>query len=276
MRQNILTILSVGFLFFILGFLGLSFMTGYSLLDFWKQKLLVIVELNDDVEETDLTKLQTQLENAVYTSPNTLDIITKDEAAELMRADFGDDFLSQDMANPLHHVYTFNVTKDFSDTLALEGIRKELKQSDAVFDVYYEANLSQKVSKNLSNFLWYAIGLSILFIFVAVFIVRQSIIIQMQTAKSLIINEEELWQFPSLNDFLIRNLKNALWSGAIAVSGLILASYWLGTHLNEITDFLQNNQIVILLSILFIISILTYLTTTFFTYNWYIRKLVLW
>jgi cell division protein FtsX len=85
MRQQILTILSVGFLFFILGFLGLTLMTSYSLLDFWKQKLMVIVELNDNVEETDLNRLQTQLENAVYTSPNTLDIITKEEAAEMMK-----------------------------------------------------------------------------------------------------------------------------------------------------------------------------------------------
>jgi cell division transport system permease protein len=274
MRQQILTILSVGFLFFILGFLGLTLMTSYSLLDFWKQKLMVIVELNDNVEETDLNRLQTQLENAVYTSPNTLDIITKEEAAEMMREDYGEDFLSQDLPNPLHHVYTFNVTKEYSDTLALEGIRKELVQNNAVFNVYYEANLSQKVSKNLSNLLWYAIGLSILFIFVAVYIVRQSVIISIQNAKSLINNEEELWRFPTLNDFLTRNTKNGLLSGVIAVSGLILASYWLGAHLGEITSFLQNRQIVIFLSILFIISVLVYTITTYFTYKLEIKKFI--
>jgi cell division transport system permease protein len=249
-------------------------MTSYSLLDFWKQKLMVIVELNDNVEETDLNRLQTQLENAVYTSPNTLDIITKEEAAEMMREDYGEDFLSQDLPNPLHHVYTFNVTKEYSDTLALEGIRKELVQNNAVFNVYYEANLSQKVSKNLSNLLWYAIGLSILFIFVAVYIVRQSVIISIQNAKSLINNEEELWRFPTLNDFLTRNTKNGLLSGVIAVSGLILASYWLGAHLGEITSFLQNRQIVIFLSILFIISVLVYTITTYFTYKLEIKKFI--
>jgi cell division transport system permease protein len=265
MRQNIYTILSVGFLFFILGFLGLSLMTGNSVLDAWKQKLLVIVELNDDVEENNLNQLQIQLENAPYTSPNTLDIITKDEAADMMRDDFGSDFLSQDMPNPLHHVYTFNVTKEFSDTLALEGIRKELKQNEAVFDVYYEANLSQKVSKNLSNFLWYGIGLSILFIFVAFFIVRQSVLLQVQHAKSLVINEEEDWRLPSRNDFLIRNFKNSLWSAALAVSGLIMANYWFGIYLGEIASFLQNKEIVFFLSGLTFITIVTYISATYFT-----------
>jgi cell division protein FtsX len=156
----------------------------------------------------------------------------------------------------------------------LEGIRKELVQNNAVFNVYYEANLSQKVSKNLSNLLWYAIGLSILFIFVAVYIVRQSVIISIQNAKSLINNEEELWRFPTLNDFLTRNTKNGLLSGVIAVSGLILASYWLGAHLGEITSFLQNRQIVIFLSILFIISVLVYTITTYFTYKLEIKKFI--
>jgi cell division transport system permease protein len=265
MRQNILTILSVGFLFFILGFLGMSLMTGYSLLDFWKQKLLVIVELNDDVEENNLNQLQIQLENAPYATPNTLDIITKEEAADMMRNDYGSDFLSQDMPNPLHHVYTFNVTKEFSDTLSLEGIRKELKLNEAVYDVYYEANLSQKVSKNLSNFLWYAIGLSILFIFVAFFIVRQSVLLQIQHAKSLIISEEEDWRLPTINDYLVRNFKNALWSAALAVSGLILTSYWFGTYLGEIAAFLQNNAIVLFLSALTCITIMVYTVTTYFT-----------
>jgi cell division transport system permease protein len=265
MRQNIFTILCVGFLLFILGFIGLSLMTGHSILDFWKQKLLVIVELKDDVEENDLEKLQVQLENAIYVTPNTIDIITKDEAATLMREDYGNDFLSEDMDNPLHHVYTFNVTKAYSDTLALEGIRQELKQNEAVFDVFYEADLSQKVSKNLSNFLWYALGLSILFIFVAFFVVRQSVLLQQHAAQAEILNEEEDWRLPTMSDYMTRSFKNALWSGTIAVGGLMLSNYWMNTQLSEMTEFLQHSNIVIFLCILFVISVLVYLVATFFT-----------
>lgn len=267
MRQNILTIISIGFLFFILGFLGLSLMTGYSLLDYWKQKLMVIVELNDNVEENDISKLQVQIENAPYTAPNSVDIITKEEAAQMMKNDFGEDFLSNDLPNPFHHVYTFNVTKDYCDTLALEGIRKELKLNEAVFDVYYEANLSQKVSKNLSNFLWYAIGLSILFIFVAVFIIRQSVIIQMQKVATYIADGMEEWKVPTRSFYLTRSVKNALWSGIIAVGGLWLATIWIGSYLNEVAMFIQNQKVVIFLLLLFLVNVLVYLLTTYFTYQ---------
>ncbi|MFZ4545205.1 MAG: cell division protein FtsX [Saprospiraceae bacterium] len=273
MRQNILTVLSVGFLFLMHGLMGLSLLTCYSMLEFWKQKLMIIVELNDQVEENSLNKLQYQLENAAYTAPNSLNIITKDEAAELMKKDFGEDFLSADLPNPLHHVYTFNVTKDYCDTLALEAIREELKQNEAVYDVFYEANLSQKVSKNGTNFLWYAAGLSILFIFVAVFSVRQSVLIQIQSAKSILKDETERWHLPTMTSFLVRNAKNSLWSGAIAVSGVIIVNYKLNEQISEIAAFVQNTQLVLFLVILFLITVITYILSTWLTYLAILKRL---
>lgn len=267
MRQNFLSTISIGFLFFILGFLGLSLMTGHSLLDFWKQKLMVIVELQDDVEETNLEKLDVYLRNAPFVKATSLAIITKDEAVQIMKEEYGEDFLSEDLPNPLHHVYTFNVTKEFSDTLALNGIRTELKKNDAVYDVYYEANLSQKVSKNMSHLIWYGVVLSLFFILIAAFIIRQSLLLQMKDENMQIKNEDETWRLPVLNDYLLRYTKNALLSNVIAIGGLILVSYWLEINLGEITMFVQNTQIVVFLTILCIVNILTHIITTYLTYS---------
>jgi cell division transport system permease protein len=255
------------------GFLGLTILTGHSLVDFWKQKLLVIVELNDQVEEESLNRLQQQLENAEYTVPGSLNIITKDEAAEMMRKDFGDDFLSADIPNPLHHVYTFNVNSAFSDTLSLENIRTELREFDAVYDVFYEPNLSQKVSRNTTNFLWYGIAMGILFIFVAVIIVRQSVIISISSAKSVLTDDTERWRLPTMTAFLIRNTKNALWSGALAVCGLIIVSFRMNSIFPEISEFLQNAQLVVFLIILLACTILTYTLTTWLVYLAILKKL---
>jgi cell division transport system permease protein len=267
MRQNIFSTISIGFLFFILGFLGLSLMTGHSLIEYWKQKLMVIVELQDDVEETALEKLDVYLKNAPFVIASSLLIITKEEAAQMMKDEYGNDFLSEDLPNPLHHVYTFNVTKEFSDTLSLEGIRTELKKNSAVYDVYYEANLSQKVSKNISHFIGYGICLSVLFVFVAAFIIRQSLLLQMYDDSKQIKSEEEDWKLPTLQDYLIRYVKNALLSSVIAIGGLMILSYWLELNLGEITYFVQNSQIVIFLLALFFLNVLTHIATTYITYK---------
>lgn len=273
MRNNIFTIISVGFLFFVMGFLGLSLLTGHSALDYWKEKLLVIVELNDQFEEESLNNLQQQLLNATYTVPNSLNIITKDEAAEMMRNDFGNDFLSAGIPNPLHHVYTFNVNKDYCDTTSLEKIRTELRRNDAVYEVFYEAGLGGKVSKNMTNILWYGLALSILFIFVAVVIVRQSVVISISSAKSVLEDNTERWHLPTMSAFLVRNTKNSLWSGAFAVCGLIIVSFGISSWFPEITEFLQNAQLVVFLVILFVTTMMTYILTTWLTYLAILKKL---
>lgn len=242
-------------------------MTGHSLLEFWKQKLMVIVELHDDVEETELEKLDVYLKNAPFVNPQTLVIITKDEAVQMMREEYGEDFLDQDLPNPLHHVYTFNVVKEFSDTLALEGIRTELRKNQAVYDVYYETNLSLKVSKNIKHLIWYGIGLSMFFIFIAAFIIRQSLLLQMNSDRNQISNEEEMWRLPTLNDYLLRYAKNALLSSVIAIGGLMIVSYWLEINFGEITTFVQNTQIVVFLFVLCCINLLTHVITAYFTYK---------
>lgn len=262
MQRNLTTICSIGFLLFIIGFMGMTLMISHAALDFWKQKLMIIVELRDDIEENTLNTLQTQLENAAYVVPSSLDIITKEEAAEQMKIEFGEDYFSEDLPNPLHHVYTFNVTKAFSDTLSLEGIKRELKLSEAVFEVFYEKDLSQNISKNISNLLWYIVAFGILFIFVAIFIVKTNVNLFLQQAKANITEPEEDWRLPTMNELLVRGIKNAIWSATLAVAALIAMSYWVANTFVEINTYIHSEQVVMMLCSLFAVSAIIYLVST--------------
>ncbi len=266
MQKNISLILSLSFLLFLLGTMGLSLLTGYGLLDYWKQKLQVIVELRDDIEENELEALHIKLETAAYVSSNSLNIITKDEASDLMKKEFGQAFLSPELENPLRNIYTFNVQADFTDDAKLENIKNELLLNNVVADVFYEKKSSHHIVKNISNLLIYAFGLAILFIFVAVFLIRQHHIITWLQEKPNILNSEErdtLLQ-ESKKIHLWQSFKNGLWSGAIAVIGLIGFHYWLNANLTDITLFLDNRYVIILFVSLMIISVLCYFFTTFF------------
>ncbi len=266
MQKNISLILSLSFLLFLLGTMGLSLLTGYGLLDYWKQKLQVIVELRDDIEENELEALHIKLETAAYVSSNSLNIITKDEASDLMKKEFGQAFLSPELENPLRNIYTFNVQADFTDDAKLENIKNELLLNNVVADVFYEKKSSHHVVKNISNLLIYAFGLAILFVFVAVFLIRQHHIITWLQEKPNILNSEErdtLLQ-ESKKNHLWQSFKNGLWSGAIAVIGLIGFHYWLNANLTDIALFLDNRYVIILFVSLMIISVLCYFLTTFF------------
>ena len=264
--RNLTLIIAVSFLLFLLGFLGLSFLTGFGLLEYWKQKMQIIVELRDDIQKKDLDALQIHLESAAYVTPNSLNIITKDEAVEMMKQDFGDEFLSLEIENPLRNVYTFNVKPDFTDVSKLEEVKKDLLQNAAVADVFYEKNMSQGIVKNISKFLWSALGLAILFVFIAVYIIRQHTILTWINEKNAIFTAEnrEAALVESKKNHLWRSIKNGLWSGAIAVTALMIYNVWFTQNFSELTSFIDNIYVIALFAILLIVSVLCYILTTYF------------
>ena len=264
--KNLTLILAVSFLLFLLGFLGLSFLTGFGLLEYWKQKMQIIVELRDDIQEKDLESLQIHLESAEYVNPNSINIITKDEAAEMMKQDFGDEFLTLDIENPLRNVYTFNVKPDFNDASKLEKVKKNLLENAAVADVFYEKNMSQGIVKNISKFLWSALGLAILFVFIAVFIIRQHTILTWINEKVNVFsaeNREETLAELKQSHFW-RSVKNGLWSGSIAVAFLMIYNVWFTQNFSELTSFIDNIYVIALFAFILIISVLCYTLTTYF------------
>lgn len=264
--KNLTLIVAVSFLLFLLGFLGLSFLTGFGLLEYWKQKMQIIVELRDDIQEKDLEALQIHLESAEYVNPNSINIITKDEAAEMMKQDFGDEFLTLDIENPLRNVYTFNVKPDFNDASKLEKVKKDLLENAAVADVFYEKNMSQGIVKNVSKFLWSALGLAILFVFVAVFVIRQHTILTWINEKANIFlaeNGEQMLAELKKNHFW-RSVKNGLWSGSIAVGALMIYNIWFTQNFSELTSFIDNIYIIVLFAFILIVSVLCYTLTTYF------------
>ncbi len=264
--RNLTLVVVVSFLLFLLGFLGLSFLTGFGLLEYWKQKMQVIVELRDDIQEKDLTTLQIYLETAEYVNPNSINIITKDEAAEMMKQDFGDEFLTLDIENPLRNVYTFNIKSDFNEAEKLEEIKNDLLKNAAVADVFYEKNMSQGIVKNLSKFLWSALGLSVLFVLIAVFIIRQHVILTWTNEKVTIFlaenSEEALVELKKRHFW--RSIKNGLWSGVGAVAVLMIYNLWFTQNFSELTSFIDNIYVILLFVFILIISVLCYTLTTYF------------
>ncbi len=265
MKKNISLIVAVSFLLFLLGFLGLSILTGYGLLDYWQQKLQVIVELRDDIEEKDLNSLHLQLETAPFVISKSLNIVTKDEAFDLMKKEFGEEFLSLDVENPLRNIYTFNVQSNFSDVSSLEKIKLSLQENPAVAGVFYEKKNSQNSVKNMGNFIIYAVFLSILFIFVIIFLIQQHIQIRWLSDKNELLQTENRDENLSIykKENFARNIKNSFWSSAIAIILLMIHNYWVNQNFNELSAFSDNVLVVSLFFSLLIISILCYLITTF-------------
>jgi cell division transport system permease protein len=264
--KQISYIVVISFLLFIFGFLGLSFLTGFGLTQYWEQKMQIIVELRDDIQENDLDELQNALESSPFVNVNSLDIVTKDDAAALMRNEFGEEFLTAEIENPLRNVFIFNLNQGYNDEANLDKIKQSLLQYKAVAEVDYEKNRSQNVINDLKKLRFLGILFFLMLLFILIYVVRQHTLSAWQADKTTIWEQEdrETALIIAKKETLGRNLKNSFWATAIAITWLIGYNYWFNSNFPDFTSFINNNWVVgLFVFILVTTLLLTYLVTFF-------------
>jgi len=131
-------IISVALVLFLLGFFVLVVLQGQQVIKLSKEKVEIIVELKEDTAKDVREDLSARLAKTQYVKENSIKFISKEEGAELMRKEFGEEFILLDMPNPLYDVLTFNVRSQYMQPDSLSRIREVVRELNAVSDVFYQ------------------------------------------------------------------------------------------------------------------------------------------
>ena len=92
-RPNyIYAILSVALVLFLLGFFGLMLIQTKSLVDVFKEQVNIMVELEDGTAQTSIDEVRERITSSDYARPESVAFTSKEEAVQLLREDFGEDF----------------------------------------------------------------------------------------------------------------------------------------------------------------------------------------
>ena len=126
-RPNYLySIISVALVLFVLGFFAMAVFNARQLVRSLKEKVNLIVELQSGVQPSEIEGIRQWIEQRAFAVPGSIEFTSKEQAAELMREEFGEDFLKLDLPNPLYDVFTFNVRADYLEADSLRDIRGQL------------------------------------------------------------------------------------------------------------------------------------------------------
>jgi cell division transport system permease protein len=233
-RPNYLySILSVALVLFTLGFFALALMDARQLVQELKERVSIIVELKQDVAAEEARQLQKELESSPFIKPGSAEYTTKEQAAEFMREDFGDDFLKLGLPNPLYDVITFNVKAAYMASDSLRKIQASLRRHAAVADIYYQESLVNEIGENLRSVGLIALGALAFFIFVAVTLIHNTVRLALYANRFLIKNMELVgasWEFIS-RPYIRRGAWHGLLSGLLASAALMATFTWLQTAL---------------------------------------------
>ncbi|HMQ48783.1 MAG TPA: permease-like cell division protein FtsX [Saprospiraceae bacterium] len=222
-------IISVALVLFLLGLFGMAVLDARLLIQEMKENVNLILELKPDVQREEVQALRQTLEKSKYIKAESLEYVSKERGADMMREEFGEDFLKLDMPNPLYDVFTFNVRAVYMQQDSLKALKASLKELDSVNDVYYQESLVNKIVENLESMSWIIIGIALFFILVALVLIHNTVRLALYANRFLIKNMELVgasWSFIS-KPYLLKGLGHGLLSGLMAALALFLLNNWL-------------------------------------------------
>lgn len=269
-------IISVALVLFLLGFFVLVVLQGQQVIKLSKEKVEIIVELKEATSKDLREDLSARLAKTQYVKENSIKFISKEEGAELMRKEFGEEFILLDMPNPLYDVLTFNVKSEYMQPDSLSRIRDVVRELNAVSDVFYQESIAGDIINNIQKLSLIALGLGIFLLFVAFVLIHNTIRLALYANRFIIKNMELVgasWDFIS-RPYIFRSMGHGFISGLLAVAGLAIVVIGMQSLLPELGQLNNFFAFAILGIGLVILGILISCVSTWFVVNKYLKMRV--
>lgn len=271
------TIISVSLVLFLIGFFGLILLQAQRLVQLYKERVSVMIELEEQVTQDKVNRLEKELQGFPFVKPNSIKYVSREEAVKLMQDDFGDDFLKLGLPNPFSDVITFNINANYLQTDSLNQMRSTLKaQYSFITDVFYQESIVDSISANIRRISYILLGIGIFLISIATVLIHNTVRLALYANRFLIKNMELVgasWEFIS-KPYLVRSGLHGLFSGILAVAALALVLLGLEQQLPDLKEFRNIPGLITLFTGLVILGILINLISTYYVVRKYLNMRV--
>jgi cell division transport system permease protein len=268
--------ISISLVLFILGIFGFILFNTRQLISFYKENLNLIVEISETGSSAQMNSLKEWLSTRDFYKKGSLSVIDKEEAIQLMRKDFGEDFLKLDLPNPFLDIITFNVREAYLERSSLTKIKKALLQFPNVKAVYFQDSFLNSLLRNMNKFLLFTFSLTLILLAISSILIFNTIKLALHSQRFIIKNMELVgatWQFISA-PFLKRSFTHGIISSMLSLTGLGALYFWLLRNIPELVRNLPADKLFILASGVTFAGIFIYLFSTYIVVNRYLKMRV--
>ena len=143
------TIISISLVLFVIGLVGLLILNAHKISRHVKENISVTVFLKNDVKEVDMIKLQKSLDASVFVK--STDFISKEQAAQELKDELGEDFVSFLGYNPLLPSIEVKLKAEYANADSIAKIEQRLVKYSQVKEVSYQKSLIEAVNQNIKK-----------------------------------------------------------------------------------------------------------------------------
>lgn len=262
----VLVIISITVVLFFLSSFLITILNSEKIINDLKEKIPVVVFLKENISTIELTQFEKKLK--INEKVKSFDFITKDEAAESLSIDIGEDFLEFLGYNPLLDSFDIFFYADYIDSFNVDEIVNIFKSEDFVDDVTYDAPLIFLINSNFEKLKNITIILGCLFMLISLILINNTIRLSLYSNRlniktmQLVGAKKSFIMLPIIKKQIFFAITASIISSLIIISILIyLSNNVFEININEILNSLIISFSTSLLFSLFI----SFISTTFIT-----------
>lgn len=256
-------VISIALVLFLLGCLGLLVLNAKKVADHFKEQVVMTIYLNDSAKDVEVKQLEKSLAMAEYTK--STEYVSKEAAAESMKAETGEDFMEFVGYNPLQNSIDVHLKADFVTTETLTSITEDLTNKKFIEEIRYDNDLVELMNDNVKKITFWVLVISAVFTLIAVLLINSSIRLAVYSKRFIIKTMQMVGATKSFirRPFVFKNVQLGIIGAIIALIGMGIVLYYLDKTFIEL--HLLSNPLLItgLFIVIFLLGIVITWISTF-------------
>ncbi len=270
LRSSYLTqIVSISLVLFLLGLLGFVLINARELSDYFRESLSFSVMLDEDSKEADIRMLQKDLDAKHFVK--STEYISKEKAAENLREELGEDFLTFMGYNPLLPSIDVYLEAEYTHPDSVLVIERYLMDYDLVKEVYFQESFLHLINENVKKLSAFLLVFSGLLLFISLTIINNTIRLSVYSKRFIIRTMQLVGATRSFirRPFLVRSVGHGIIAALFSIILLMAILYFVEREFYLLFTLQDMGLLLCLFGGITIIGILINYISTFFSVTKY-------
>jgi len=255
-------VLSIALVLFLLGLLGMLVLNAKKVSDHFKEQVVLTIYLKDTAKDVETKQLEKSLAMADYVK--STEYVSKEQAAEFMKAENGEDFMDFVGYNPLQNSIDVHLKADYVTSDHLEKISEEALGKNFVDEVTYDNDLVTLMNNNVKKISFWILIISGIFTLIAVLLINSSIRLAVYSKRFTIKTMQMVGATKQFirRPFVWKSVRLGIIGGFLALIGMGIVLYYLNRTFPELELLSNQVMIALLFTFVFILGIIiTWIST---------------
>lgn len=266
------TVVSISLVLFMLGLLGVLIMHARQISTFVQENLELTVVILPEAKDEDLKTLVEALQKSE--SVKSVNLVSKDQAAEEMKKELGEDFVTFLGYNPLLASLDVRLNSGFTSAEYVTALKDQISKYPIVKQVYFQQSLIDSVNRNIRVFSIVILGFGLLLALVAGALINNTIRISLYSKRMVIKSMRLVGATKAFirKPFVINGVLQGLYGGIIANALIGILLWYSGKEIPDLALITDTSVVMQLMIVLLVAGMVISGFSTYVAVNRYLKR----